>query len=1024
MRSEKIFVWLVAGVFFSSSLNAQSLSPKYLSFDQLTINNGLSQGMVNTMIQDHFGFMWFGTKDGLNRYDGYHFVVYRHHPSDPNSVGDNFIQQVFEDSKGRLWIGTSDHGVDYFDREKETFTHFRHGESENTLSDDRIECITEDRNGAIWISTQNGLNKVSIAETASAEHLVSSVQITRYFSGYTRVFAANDGTIWGSSIGNISFHLLPGKNNHDRVDTLDIKKYFSYPIEDRGYEKFIGAMVEDTLRNVLYLLSEYSITAVDKKTGDVKIISTQRNHWGQFGRSACLDDNQVIWISERDWLEQFDIRREKWYRIFPEDHNLNMIFDNTSITFRDQSGVIWIGTKGYGLLKYNPRSEKFHRTDSESIGCMNATNDNRVIVTKAGKLINIFDPASASYTLSINDSSWFHKVIPSTDVGITTSAIQDKNGLFWLSKNCLSSFDEKNRTYKQYRETDHFNFPVYVDHGNQIWTGTDKVLSCFDPVTEKFTDYNYPVTPLRVPYDFLQCIYQDAAGIFWLGTVKGLLRFDSQTQSWKQFKNNPSDVSSLSFDVIFSICPDPKQPEKYLWIGTNGGGLNRFDIETGKVTRISQADGLPNNVVYGILSDNEGNLWMSTNKGVSRFNPGAKTFRNFEEKDGLQGNEFNRYAYCKTNDGMLFFGGLNGFNYFHPEDLTDNRFIPSVEITDFKLRNQSVIPDDNKSPLKKPVFLTDKIELAYSDNMISFEFASMDFTSPEKNLYRYRLEGFDKDWIQSANNHAATYTNLDPGRYTFTVLGSNNDGVWNEKGKSIQLIILPPWYMTWWFRIGLGLLIAALLYLFYRYRLRQAMKIQNVRNRIAQDLHDEIGSNLSNISIFSTVGSSNLEDKEEINSLFKLIKDYTQTSMEAMSDIVWMINAKNDRFENIIVRMRTLAAELFEAKNCNLHMNFDDRLYEMNLGMEERKNFYLLYKEAINNVAKYAACSNVWIEMKMNHSSVLLTVKDDGKGFDMNAQNHGNGLVNMNKRAEVLKGALKIVSSPGKGTVLDLQFGI
>ena len=988
----------------------------------LTINDGLSQGMVNTIVQDHFGFMWFGTKDGLNRYDGYHFVVYRHDPSDTNSLADNFIQQLFVDSRGWLWVGTSDHGVDLYNRETETFQHFHNlDHNENSLGDDRIECITEDHNGAIWITTQNGLDKISVVTTGN--HTVS-FQIQRYFSGFTRAFMACDGTLWGSSLGNLSFRIHPEKNNRDHIDTLDMMKYCSYPVLDRGYEKFIDAAVEDTLHHSLYLISEYSIAAVNTQSQDVQIISTNRNHWGQFGRTLCIDTSQTIWLSERDWLEQFDARQRKWYRILPRDHNLNILFDNTSIAYKDQSGIIWVGTKGYGVLKFNPRSEKFHKTDDQSIGWMSPTNDGGVLINKFGKFITIFSSKQEDYVLSISDSSFFSRIKLGADFGISTSAVQDKNGMFWLSKNCLVSYDEKTNRFQQYRQTDLYNFPVFVDRENKIWTGTAEVLSCFDPISKTFTDYQYPVRPLRIPYDFLQCIYEDSSGIFWLGTVKGLFRFDPHLQSWKQFSNIPNDSTTLSCDEIFSLCPDPEQPMKYLWIGTNGGGLNRFEMQSGKVIRYNHKDGLPNDVVYGILSDDQNNLWLSTNNGLSRFNFHTNTFKNFQEKDGLQGNEFNRYAYCKTRDGTLYFGGLNGFNYFQPKDLTDNPFVPQIIITDFKLRNQSVSIKEKNAPLQKPVFLTDKIVLPYNEDMISFEFASMDFTSPGQNLYRYRLSGFDHDWIQAGNVHIATYTNLNPGTYTFTVLGSNSDGIWNEKGKSIQLIILPPWYMTWWFRISVAILIIGLLYAFYRYRLNQALKLQIIRNRIAQDLHDEIGSNLSNISIFSTVGKSKVNNPQEVNSLFSMISDYTQTSMDAMGDIVWMINSRNDRFENIIVRMRTQAAEIFEATNAELELNFDERLNEIKMGMEERKNFYLLYKEALNNIAKYAKCKKVMIDMQMNSSNVYLTIADDGRGFDMNSERHGNGLINMKKRAAVLRGKLNIDSSPGNGTVLTLQFKI
>jgi two-component sensor histidine kinase len=444
-------------------------------------------------------------------------------------------------------------------------------------------------------------------------------------------------------------------------------------------------------------------------------------------------------------------------------------------------------------------------------------------------------------------------------------------------------------------------------------------------------------------------------------------------------------------------------------------------MKSEKVTRYSMRDGLANDVVYGILSDNNGSLWMSTNNGLSKFDSERKNFHNYNVNDGLQGNEFNRYAFCKTKDGILFFGGVNGFNYFDPAELNDSSTMPNVMITDFRIKNQPVSFQSKNSSLSKPVYLTDKITLPYRDNMISFDFVSFDFTNPGKNLYKYRLEGFDRDWVSSGTQHSATYTNLDPGTYTLKISASNGDGVWNEKGRSLQLVILPPWYMTWWFRLTIVIVIVTAAYWFYRYRINQTLKLQAVRNRIASDLHDEIGSNLSNISIFSNVAQQN-ENNSATASMLQRITEYTQLSMEAMSDIVWMINTRNDRFENIMVRMRTLAAEIFEATNWRLHMQFDEKLYNLNMNMEERKNFYLIYKEAINNIAKYAECKDVWISMALDHSKILLEIKDNGKGFDVENIGEGNGLVNMKKRAEMLKGKLTITSKRGEGTLVRLSF--
>ena len=606
--------------------------------------------------------------------------------------------------------------------------------------------------------------------------------------------------------------------------------------------------------------------------------------------------------------------------------------------------------------------------------------------------------------------------------GYLDAVAVDTDGTYWLCKGRLLHYDPFKKSLKEYATPKFGCFPLLFDRQHRLWLGTDDAFSFFDTHTEKFTNYPYPVSSPNIPYSFLESIYEDTDGIFWLGTVKGLFRFNPANHEWKQYSHDPSDTSSLSFDVVFSICPDPRQPENYLWIGTNGGGLNRFDKRSGHFKRLTENDGLPNNVIYGILSDDHDNLWLSSNKGISCYSTTAGTFKNFEVKDGLQSNEFNRYAFAKATDGTMFFGGVNGFNYFKPGDLQVNPVIPEVIITDIKLKNQSISFRDQQPVIDRPAYLITEFALPYHDNVITFEFAAMEFSSPEKNIYQYMMDGFDREWIQAGTNHAATYTNLDPGDYIFRVKGSNNDGVWNETGATVHLVILPPWYMTWWFRGLLVVAIAAAVYLIYQYRLRQALKIQSVRNRIAQDLHDEVGSNLSSISIFTDMAASRSAKGEEVKPLLNKIGDYTRTSMEAMGDIVWMINSRNDRFENIIIHMRALAAELFEAKNYLLHLNISDELNSLKLGMDERKNFYLIYKEALNNIVKYAAGKNVWIDMYVDGSSVHLKIKDDGNGFDTSQVKEGNGLVNMQKRTEILKGEMNIASSPGNGTSIALRF--
>jgi len=308
--------------------------------------------------------------------------------------------------------------------------------------------------------------------------------------------------------------------------------------------------------------------------------------------------------------------------------------------------------------------------------------------------------------------------------------------------------------------------------------------------------------------------------------------------------------------------------------------------------------------------------------------------------------------------------------------------------------------------------------------MISFGFAAMDFTSVARNSFRYELENFDKDWVDAGNINSATYTNLDPGTYLFKVVGSNNDGVWNLKGASIQLTILPPWYMTWWFRIILALLVVASIYIIYRLRLNQALHLLKVRNSIASDLHDEIGSTLSSVYIYSEVAKKSVGDSNpEAQDMMKNISSEVAGMIDALSDIVWTVNAKNDRFENIMNRMHGTSVELCEAQNYQLHFKMDESLNNLKMGMENRRNFYLIFKEAINNVVKYAHGNNVWITLRQDsRKEIIFIIKDDGQGFDINARRDGNGLVNIMKRTAELNGNIQIISAPGEGTEIQLQF--
>ncbi len=960
---------------------------KALAFTALSINDGLSQGMVIRIFQDRYGFMWFATLDGLDQYDGYHFVVYRHDAQDETSITESYVQSLFEDSQGRLWIGTVSGGLDLFDRETETFTHIKHQDGNAaSLSPGPVSFISEDSYGNIWVQISGKLERLSIHKKGRASTAdVSIHQIKLPFrSGAFITFITKGGGIYiADTKENVLYKLEDEKTENWSVE-FNLDKYLLKQNKKVTSSNQIVQLLEDTAQGKLYLFHEGGIIRLNEKNGnpeknfEIPLVKNYRDI-----PQASFDKQGIIWFSIGGKLAFFDTRSGETAYVVAKDSGISQTLLHTYGAFIDRSGLLWVGTGGYGLLKRNTRSETFHHTGNSSVYLIGKADDGNIV--------------------------FGNSVLLWAGMRGTTDKVIDMPSIT-KHKNAHEIFT-------------HLLDAPFASDSEGAWFADSTKLRYLNK-NRKAIDYPLPVRDNKEYPDFVQCAIKDSSGNIWLGSTQGLLHFHLADAAWHVYQNQLTDSTSLSSNAVFSLCLDPAQPQKYMWVGTSGGGLNRMDIQTGTCIRYTVKDGLPNDVIYGILPDEDGNLWMSTNKGLSCFNPKKKSFRNFDYKDGLQSNEFNRRAYYRTKNGCLFFGGVNGLNYFYPREILNNKAIPQVVITGLKIRNQPVPVQPKGSPLTKAIYLTKKVTLSYEQNFVSFEFAAMDFTNPEQNLYQYKLEGLDKDWIHSGNTHSATYTNLDPGTYTFRVKGSNNDGVWNENGTSVQLIILPPWYMTWWFRSAVAIAILLIAYSFYRYRLAQTVKLQAIRDRIAGDLHDEVGSNLSNIYIFSNVAQQKARTNHDTAPLLQKITEYTQQSMEAMNDIVWMINTRNDRFENIMVRMRSIAAEFADTSGCSLHLDFDENLNDVKLNMEERKNFYLIYKEVINNAAKYAECKSLWIEMILDGNVVTLRINDNGKGFDTANTEKGNGMFTMKKRAETLKGTLTVSSTVGEGTAIQLRFKI
>ncbi|MCO5274317.1 MAG: ATP-binding protein [Flavobacteriales bacterium] len=823
-------------------LNASTACAQYdtlsLPFQRLTIEDGLAQGMVASIIQDRAGFMWFATKDGLCRYDGYGFKVFRHDPADSTSLRDNYVLKIFEDSHGLLWLGTGT-GIDVFDPETGVFQHFHPGPKIAGLRNrggppaSVSLYIAEDRTGHIWATVGYGLLRITpdrngkgIFGIAARVDLVltgeviafeldheGSLRVAVRGAGKGREFSFANYLIQTGDAAQVSALIADPAHVPERYHVTRI-------VEDR----YISP-VSDTARQVVYGLMRDNVVELGPTPQEVRPSAIGAVPWSTIN-GGFVDAEGRLWASTYNGLWRCDPSSGQCSFILPTGGLRDMPQLIVRCFYQDRSGVLWMGTSGYGIMIYDPRMERFHLQRTGSVRCMAPLSGGRAMIyTASGTMIA--DPRAATTTpvpsVVVMDSYLKERC------ATQASLIEMPADVLWSNGNKMLWRDDLHHgTVRRFSDPDlPVHFPLFASGDSLIVFGSRSALGFVDTRTGQFSGVPFPFPTTEGVYEFVQAIHRDAQGIFWLATTNGILRLDPRTKRWTHFHNIPGDTTSLPTAIIFSLADDPSDPGA-LWAGTNGGGLCRMDKRTGKVQCFTTRDHLPNNVIYGLLVDDEGQLWASTNKGIACFDPETHAVRSFGANDGLQGDEFNRYGYCKTSDGTLFFGGVSGYNYFHPHDLKlDQRPVQTL-ITDIKLGNRSVSFRAAGSPIAVPAYLASALTVPFNRaGVIGFDFASMAFGSPKGRDYRYQMEGFDPQPIDAGMAHSTNYTNLDPGSYTFKVWGRNRDGVWNAAPTTLAITILPPWYLTWWAKMLAAVLVALGVLGFIRLRTRRLTRERN-----------------------------------------------------------------------------------------------------------------------------------------------------------------------------------------------------
>ena len=1033
------------------------LSGQEYIFKQLKIEDGLSQSTIFASLQDSKGYMWFATRSGLNRYDGYRFRVYYNDPKDSLTISDDGTNSLYEDKKGTLWIGTIYGNLNQYNRSTETFKYknistliknipvnteeyYEYPLSFSRNQDETITAITEDKDGNIWIGTW-GKGIICIDKNYNLKHNFyfdkNNPEGLRSNHIMDLLFDDN-GKLWVATFGggltritkkienNSEFFFFENLNTGNDEYSLPDNKLLTLLLDSKknmwigsyyGGLIFIPGPKVNLPFGKFKISKEYCPYAASPKSKNTIM-------------SILEDQKKIIWIGTfGGGLIRYDFEHNKSLHFFNDPMDENSLGDNDVLSLCiDRSGIIWAGSHlGKGITKIQQNKAKFHWIKHES-GNKNSLNDNVVwsvykdngnnlwVGTYKGG-INKVDLNKNSFTFYSNSGN--KRLLSSNHIRVIK---EDLFNNLWIGTydgglNIVNRSFSKSIIYKHVP----LNFKslggnqvqdILMESDSVYWIATfggglNKVTCKGNPLNQKFVFKHYwsdANNSESLSDNRVYKLFRSKDGTFWIGTYGGgLNEFNPVTGKFKRYPINSGNEDKFNIENLMTIFEDSYGT---MWLGSYGGSLTSFDRKTGKFKRFSFREGLTSGVVYGILEDEQKNLWISSDDGIFKLNLDLKQITKYDIQDGLQSLEFSGGAYFQDEYGIIYFGGIDGLNYFNPKQITANRFIPSVVITSVKVFNETIKGEPQELTLK------------YSQNFISFEFSALDFSDPEDNQYAYLLEGLQDQWqIVDAESRIATYTNLSPGTYIFKVKGSNSDGVWSDKFASIKIIILGPVYKSWWFISLVIILLALLIYYLSTIRIKNQLAIEKLKSKLAADLHDNIGSGLTEISILSEVAASKVKTGE-INSGNELstISDISRQLVDNMSDIVWVVNPKRDSLHDLILRLKDSYSDLLGSLGIYLRTKNLEKLKEVKLPMDFKQNLFLIFKEAINNSVKHSNCNELILEANLRNNILEISLTDNGNGFDENIKAKGNGLKNMENRAKLIRGKIKIKSSKNTGT--------
>ena len=1021
MRSSFLIIIIV---FTTAVTKAQQQS--YFHFDYITVHDGLPSDNTKKIIQDKQGFIWIGTSEGLSRYDGYHVTTFTYNPAQPHSLVNNFIYDLSEDENGNIWIATAggwcellyntqtflneddfknfhgkkpdfnvqlifaDHyhhiimgggsaGSCILNTKDSSFEQFRLPK-QDTISPGPLGFIYQDNEKLVWLVFQN----YSCVYDPAKDVLYTPFNnpLAYPLIKWSRPLLRQGNTLWFGIWGSYVY----AYDMHARTSKIIGKD--TPGIEELTNDVQPQKMIADHAGNLWLLLFEKGVYYMDFKHNNFMVISNKANDNNsipsQFVRDIMCDRDGNVWIATDEGIARWNNDHEN-FQLLPYNNYLRpSLIPQSRSNFEiddvmENDSELWLGAYPVGLLamkKSEPAVQRHIQIDSG------------------------------------NPASGMNRII--------NFLMKDKNGDTWISTqagyakynkqcNCLKPF-----LLKRSDITGNAAYQVMMmmqDEQGVIWIASKKGLGKLNPKTNIVEWISLPAAHANgVPFMIYKITAQNDS-VLWLATDGGLFSFNKTTKQFQQYSSvNRGDEWKVFDDCIDALFIS----DTVMMITSQFNGLIQFNPLNKHFKIYSTNDGLSSNNLRQLYADKYGGLWITTLNGLSRLDLKTKTFSRYDYSNGLKDLVFqNTNTFYPEKEGSVLLLDGAYILRFNPSRFVQQKITQQVTFTSVEKYDKPVF-------YNTPVNEVSTIHFAYNDRYFTIRFSTLSFESTSRTQYAYRMEGLDNTW-HITNTPFVSYSNLSGGSYTLYVKASLDGNTWSRE-KELSISVSPPFWKTWWFYTACIILISATIFSFYRQRIRQLKHELHLRTKIARDLHDDVGSTLSSISMLSATAQHSLRGKEmrSAEMLIERISSSTQRILDVMDEIIWTINPKNDSLENIMIRIRSFINDIADTQGIKVNMQTDPSLEKIKFSMKLKRNFYLIFKEALNNIANHAQCKKVDISIEKNHRFILLKINDDGSGFNPAKNFEGNGLKNMQQRAHEISGEISIQSEINKGTLLVL----